>query len=156
MRRAIETAEIVAGPTPFVAEQRSELFEREPGELEGLPVADFVDRFGHTPWQDWGPSLSPGGEDSAAFQNRVGTAMDRLAAESAGRTTWVVCHGWVIRAAAHHFVQGQVGIEPTFTGVANAALCVWTSETAGAPWVLERYNDHAHTAGLGDGSGSFL
>lgn len=156
MRRAVETAEIVAGPTTFVAEQRSELIEREPGEVEGLPVTDFVDRFGHTPWQDWGPALSAGGEDSATFQSRVGTAIDRLAGETAGRTTWVVCHGWVIRAAAHHFVNGELGAEPAFSGVANAALCVWTSPAPGARWILERYNDHSHTTTLGNGTGSFL
>ena len=91
-----------------------------------------------------------------AIQNRVGTAIDRLSLETVGRTTWVVCHGWVIRATAHHFVQGEPSTEPSFTGVANAALCVWTSPGPGSPWLLERYNDHSHTTALGDGTGSFL
>lgn len=156
MRRAIETAQIVADPTGFVAEQRRELIEREPGEIEGTTIDDYVERFGARPWDRWEPALSPGGEDAAQFQNRVGTAIDRLMAETVGRTTWVVCHGWVIRATAHHFVGGEPHAVPTFSGVANAALCVWSSPEPDAPWILERYNDHAHTTALGEGTGSFL
>ena len=59
MRRAIETADIVAGPTGFVAEQRAELIERVPGEVEGMTVDTFVENFGHRPWHRWQPALSP-------------------------------------------------------------------------------------------------
>lgn len=156
MRRAIETAAIVAEPTGIMADQRSELIERVPGDVEGMTVDDFVERFGYQPFSTWEPALSPGGEDAHTFQTRVSSALDRLTAETAGRTTWVVCHGWVIRAAAHHFVGGAPSAEPTFMGVVNASLCVWTSPESRAPWVLERYNDHAHVRALGDGTGSFL
>lgn len=156
MRRAIETAAIVAEPTGMHAEQRSELVERIPGEVEGMTVVDFVERFGHRPFSTWQPALSPGGEDSLTFQNRVSTALERLTAETVGTTTWVVCHGWVIRAAAHHFAGGEPAAEPAFTGSANASFSVWTSAEPGAPWLLERYNDHAHMAGLGDATGSFV
>jgi probable phosphoglycerate mutase len=155
MRRAIETAAIVVEPTGLQAEQRSELIERVPGEVEGLLADDFVGRFGYRPFSIWEPALSAGGEDASTFQTRVSTALDRLTVESVGRTTWVVCHGWVIRAAAHHFVGGEPSAEPAFTGVANASLCVWTSPEPGATWMLERYNDHAHVTGLG-GATSFL
>lgn len=156
MRRAVETAEIVAGPTGFVAEQRAELIERVPGEIEGTTAADYMEQFGEAPWASWEPALSPGGETSLAFQNRVSSAMDTLVSETQGRTTWVVCHGWVIGATAHHFAHGEPGAKPSFGGVANAGLCVWTSPSAGQPWVLERYNDHVHTTNLGEGTGSFL
>lgn len=156
MRRAIETAAIVAEPTGMAAEQRSELVERIPGEVEGMTVVDFVDRFGHRPFSTWEPALSPGGEDAHTFQTRVSSALDQLTAETAGRTTWVVCHGWVIRATAHHFAGGDPSAEPAFTGVANASFGVWTSATQGAPWMLERYNDHAHLSTLDQGIGSFL
>lgn len=155
MRRAIETAEIVAGPTGMVAEQRPGLIERVPGEVEGMTVDDYIAEFGSRPWAEWGPALSPGGEDAAAFQNRVSTALNELTEESVGRTTWVVCHGWVIRATAHHFVGGDPSAEPVFGGVANAALCAWTSPAPGADWMLERYNDNAHTSALGLGTGAF-
>ena len=156
MRRAIETAAIVAGPTGMQAEQRSELIERIPGEVEGMTVDDFVATFGHRPFSTWEPALSPGGEDARTFQLRVSAALNRLTHESVGRTTWVVCHGWVIRAAAHHFAGGEPAAEPTFTGSANASFSVWTSPEPGLPWMLERYNDHAHIADLGDGTGSFV
>lgn len=155
MRRAIETAAIVAEPTGMQAEQRSELIERVPGEVEGMTVVDFVEQFGHRPFADWQAAPSPGGEDAHTFQTRVSTALDRLTAESAGKTTWVVCHGWVIRGAAHHFAGGEPSAEPTFGGSVNASFSVWGSPSAGAPWVLERYNDHAHITELGEGTASF-
>ena len=156
MRRAIETAAIVAEPTGLQAEQRSELIERIPGEVEGMTVVDFVAQFGHRPFSTWKPALSPGGEDSFAFQTRVSAALDRLTVESVGKTTWVVCHGWVIRAAAHHFAGGEPAAEPSFTGSVNASLSIWTSPEPGASWMLERYNDHAHVADLVHGTGSFV
>lgn len=155
MRRAIETAEIVAEPTGLVAEQRPGLIERVPGEIEGTTVEDYVSQFGHRPWAEWGPALSPGGEDARAFQHRVSTSITELAEETIGRTTWVVCHGWVIRATAHHFVGGDPDDEPVFGGVANAALCVWRNAGGGSSWELERYNDSAHTSALGEGTGAY-
>lgn len=157
MRRAIETAAIVAEPTGMGAEQRAELMERQPGEVEGMTVVDFVERFGERPYLQWGPAVSAGGEDSITFQSRVAGALDRLAVESQGKTTWVVCHGWVITSTAHHFAGGEVGVEPEFVGPANCALGIWTQDEADAPWRMERYNDHAHTAALQEGAaGSFL
>ena len=82
MRRAVETAEIVAEPTGFVAEQRAELMERQPGEVEGMTVDDYVAKFGRTPYDKWEPALSPGGEDSLTFHRRVNSALDRLAVET--------------------------------------------------------------------------
>lgn len=148
MRRAVETAEIVAEPTGFVAEQRAELMERQPGEIEGMTVVDYVAKFGERPFSEWEPALSPGGETGTGFQGRVASAIDRVTAETTGRTTWVVCHGWVITATAHHLSGGLPTVMPPFVGPANAAFCVWTNEGAGTPWQLERYNDHAHTGGL--------
>lgn len=156
MRRAIETAAIVAEGTGFEPEQRAELMERQPGSIEGTTVTDYIAQFGKRPWSEWAPALSPGGEDAVEFQARVSGALDRLTRESVGRTTWVVCHGWVIRATAHHFLGGAPHQEPAFGGVANAGLSVWTSAEPDAPWLLERYNDHAHTTSLAPGTRSFL
>lgn len=155
MRRAIETAEIIAGPTGLVPEQRAELIEIVVGEAEGMMRDDYLDQYGHGPFASWGPAASPGGEDAFTFQTRVAGALDRLAVESAGTTTWVVCHGFVIRGAAHHFSGGVVTDEPTFGGMANASLSIWAQHESGAPWSLERYNDSAHTAHLDADPASF-
>ena len=160
MRRAVETAAIVAEPTGFVAEQRAELIEREPGEIEGMTVVDYVAKFGARPFTQWEPALSPGGETGTAFRRRVADAIDRvtaeITAETGGRTTWVVCHGWVITATAHHLSGGEPTVMPPFAGPANAAFCVWTNEGGDTPWRLERYNDHAHTASLANGATPFV
>lgn len=157
MRRAIETAAIVAEPTGMVAEQRAELMERQPGEVEGMTAVDFEKQFGHRPYIEWEPATSPGGEDAVTFQSRVAGALDRLAAETQGKTTWVVCHGWVITSTAHHFAGGEAGVEPDFIGPANCAFGIWIQDEPGGRWRMERYNDHAHTASLiREASGSFL
>lgn len=155
MRRAIETAEIVAEPTGMVAEQRAELIEIVVGEAEGMVVEDYVAKYGRRPYETWGPAASPGGEDAVTFQTRVAGAVDRLAAETVGRTTWVVCHGFVIRGTAHHFSGGELAASPAYGGMANASLSIWAQHQADAPWILERYNDSAHTSHLNDDPESY-
>jgi len=156
MRRAIETAEIVAEPTGLIAEQRAELIERIPGDVEGMTVDDYVAQHGTWPGMNWGPAMSPGGEDGVTFMTRVGSALDRVASESIGRTTWVVCHGFVIRGAAHHFARGDHGAEPPYGGLANASVSVWQQAEASPTWRLECYNDRAHTLELDWGTDSFV
>lgn len=156
MRRAVETAQIVAEPTGMTPEQRAELIEIVVGEAEGMLAADYVALHGRRPFSEWGPAVSPGGEDAMSFQNRVSGAVERLAGETVGRTTWVVCHGFVIRGTAHHFSGGEPASLPVFGGMANASLSVWAQYEPDAAWTLERYNDRAHTAQLEDQPASYF
>ena len=100
MRRAVHTAEIAAEPTGLPVEQFADLMERTSGEAEGLTIAEYTEKYGKAPWTDWSNPLSPGGESGTEFFTRVTSAIDRVADEGRGRTTWVVCHGGVIMVTA--------------------------------------------------------
>ena len=111
MRRAVETAEIIATPTGLVPEQRAELMERTPGEAEGLTSAQYTEQYGRAPWSNWAEPISPGGESGDDFTQRVLTATDRAVADHRGKTVWVVCHGGVIMVSAMQRWPGASAVD---------------------------------------------
>lgn len=153
MRRAVHTAEIAAEPTGLPVEQFADLMERTSGEAEGLTIAEYTERYGKPPWTDWVNPLSPGGESGSEFGARVTAAIDRVAAEGRGRTTWVVCHGGVIMATAIGRWPG--GSADSMTDLStiplaspmNSSINEWTVEQHGG-WRLVRFNDHTHLVGV--------
>lgn len=152
MRRAVETAEIVAEPFGMTPEQHADLIERTSGEAEGMTIAEYTETYGVPPWTDWEHPLSPGGESGAEFAERVNTALDRVVADHAGRTVWVVCHGGVIMVTAAVRWPGETVLKvPPAVSPQNTSISEWliTGTGADAVWRLGRYNDHAHLVGLG-------
>ncbi|MEL6893419.1 MAG: histidine phosphatase family protein [Actinomycetota bacterium] len=152
MRRAVHTAEIVAEPYGIVPEQHADLIERTSGEAEGLTIAEYTEKYGVAPWSDWENPLSPGGESGLEFAQRVNTALDRVVAEHAGRTVWVVCHGGVIMVTAAVRWPGETVLKvPPAVSPQNTSVSEWLITGTGddAVWRLGRYNDHAHLVGLG-------
>lgn len=149
MRRAVETAEIIATPTGLVPEQRPELIERTSGEAEGLTVQEYEARYGKTPWTDWAEPLSPGGESGHDFSVRVVAATDRVVAEHRGKTIWVVCHGGVIMiSAVHRWPGGGVDLRSLpAASPANTSINEWLIDPDDR-WCLSRYNDHTHLVAL--------
>lgn len=153
MPRAVHTAEIAAEPTGLPVEQFADLMERTSGEAEGLTIEEYTERYGKPPWTDWANPLSPGGESGAEFSARVRAAMDRVAAEGEGRTTWVVCHGGVIMATAVGRWPGSEmsGLTDLSTiplaSPVNSSISEWTVNPDGG-WRMVRYNDHTHLVGV--------
>lgn len=156
MRRAVETARIVAEPTGLVPEQFADLIERTSGEAEGLTIDEYTDRYGQRPWADWAEPLSAGGESGLEFSVRVRDALDRVASERPGGTTWVVCHGGVIMSTS---VGRWPGDDPgtrlhlrsvPVASPANSSISEWTIDPTGA-WTMARYNDHTHLVGVFEG-----
>lgn len=156
MRRAVETAHIVAQPTGLVPEQFADLIERTSGEAEGMTIDEYTDRYGQRPWADWAEPLSAGGESGLDFSVRVRDALDRVASERPGGTTWVVCHGGVIMSTSVGRWPGDdQGSRLNLRSVpvaspANSSISEWTIDAAGA-WTLARYNDHTHLVGVFEG-----
>lgn len=154
MRRAVETADIVAAPTGVAPEQFADLMERTSGEAEGMTIDEYVERYGQRPWADWEQPLSAGGESGVEFSVRVRDALDRVASEAPGRTTWVVCHGGVIMSTSvGRWPTGDTA--PTMRHVpvaspANSSISEWHIDEAGA-WTMARFNDHTHLVGVSDG-----
>jgi probable phosphoglycerate mutase len=156
MRRAVHTAEITAGPTGLPVEQFADLMERTSGEAEGLTIAEYTEKYGKPPWTDWSNPLSPGGESGHDFSMRVTSAIDRVAEEGRGRTTWVVCHGGVIMVTAIGRWAGGVTAGPSdlttipLASPMNSSISEWTVEPTGG-WRMVRYNDHTHLVGVSSG-----
>ena len=156
MRRAVHTAEIAAEPTGLAPEQFADLMERTSGEAEGLNIAEYTEKYGKAPWTDWENPLSPGGESGAEFSARVNTALDRVAGESLGATTWVVCHGGVIMSTAVSRWPGADASDRTnlatipLASPMNSSISEWIIDGSGN-WKMVRYNDHTHLVGVSAG-----
>jgi len=156
MRRAVHTAEIVAGPTGQEVEQFADLMERTSGEAEGLTIAEYTEKYGKAPWTDWENPLSPGGESGADFTARVTTALDRVVSEAWGKTIWVVCHGGVIMATATSRWPGAGADEPVtlstipLSSPMNTSVSEWVVDRDDN-WKMARYNDHTHLVGVSSG-----
>jgi probable phosphoglycerate mutase len=158
--RAIQTAEIIAPALGGLdAEQRCELCEIHPGEADGLTWEEFGARYRPEGLASGNPfsAMAPDGESWGSFFVRVGEALLRAAAEHAGQTVVVVCHGGVIEGS--FAALGQLPLRRSFDlRVENTSLTEWSyrpSEgdfgNAGhrlARWRLDRFNDTAHLAGL--------
>ena len=147
--RARETANYIAeafGGMPITVEEG--FGEHDPGEdCDGMSMADFVERYGTTSWSEdpFGVTF-PGGETVAAFHFRVGTAVRTLVDSHPDQTIVVVCHGGVIdtvlRQALRTPPTGGFQIHTLNTSITELWLAKPNS------WVLCRYGDTAHLAGL--------
>lgn len=108
LRRAEETAEIVAGPhgVPVVADP--DLREIDIGSWSGLTLAEIEERFPH--------GERPDGETREQHAARVLAAVTRIARVNLGRRILLVTHGGTMRA-----LHGHLTDEPVHP-VANCAV----------------------------------
>ena len=146
MRRAMETAQIVAGDLDLEVEAHEDLSERLPGECEGMTLEEYFEKYGRHAWADWDIAMSPGGETNDEFVARVDRIVQRIAEEHRGRTVWIVCHGGIIMSTAALFMTRDRPL-PRFQNPANASVSEWRRGWNGdldGPWLLHRYNDHGH------------
>ncbi len=142
--RARETAREVTAGTGLEPEFVPELREVALGEWEGLKRDEIVARY-PTEWERWsaGPNwdIVPGGEGAAAFEARVGSALDRLVNKHRTGSIVIVTHGGVIQVALLRIVgRASTGLFP-FT-IENTSLTV----LQGSPdrLVVGRVNDTCH------------
>lgn len=145
--RAIETAEAIETALGRPVEIDSGFGEHDPGpELDGMPFAEYVDRFGVPDWDgDPHHELFPGGETTAAFHLRVGAALSALVRSAAHQTIVVSCHGGTIDAVFRALLRmPTTGAFELHTR--NTSITEFVRVPTG--WQLTRYNDTAHLNGL--------
>ncbi len=94
LRRAFETAEIVAEAKGLVVVPDPHLREMDVGSWTGLTRAQIQERFPGATHHD--------GESREAFDSRVVTVVHRLAASHDGGCVVAVTHGGVVRALQRH------------------------------------------------------
>lgn len=147
--RAYETATIIGSVLDAdLAERDPELVEQRPGAADGVSFADFAKKFDAFDLREFPDRpLAPGGESLNQFRDRVITAFARIEKRFAGCTVMIVCHGGVIDITFREYLG--VGLEAPFD--------LWTLNTSitefvsgDKQWMLRRYNDAAHLAGLPD------
>lgn len=149
--RAVETAEIIAPALGDMAVERDEeLCELHPGEADGITWEEFREKY---TWPSgWDTSfyrpIAPGAESWALFSARVGGVLTRLAADHAGQTIVVSCHGGVIENSFR--ALGQLPLTaPFLVRIENTSITEWERPAGDERrWTLARFNDAAHLTGL--------
>jgi broad specificity phosphatase PhoE len=148
--RAIETAAIVApGLRGMAAVSNCDLCELHPGEADGLTWTEFVDRYGGPNWEtDPDAVLAPGGESWTGFVHRVSSVLTEMAARHHGELVVIFCHGGVVEASMEALLPVAPGRGRLKLRTAHTSLTEWEKGPGG--WLLLRYNDAAHLAGVKD------
>ena len=104
------TAEAIfaAGYPRTEPEVEPDLIEQSLGEWQGLPHAELPARLTlpqHAFWPLGGHERPPGGETLVEVIERVGAALEQLAAQHQGEDVVIVSHGGAIRAAVAHCLR---------------------------------------------------
>jgi alpha-ribazole phosphatase len=110
LSRTRRTAEAIfaAGYPRTEPEVEPELIEQSLGEWQGLPHAELPARLTlpkHAFWPLGGHERPPGGETLVEVIERVGAALERLAAQHQHSDVVIVSHGGAIRAAVAHCLR---------------------------------------------------
>jgi probable phosphoglycerate mutase len=141
--RAIETGEMlrVAMPkslTPIADEAFNEI---SVGEGDGLPWAQYVERYGAPDWDlDPNALTAPGGESLTGFFERCRAAIERLVDTHHETLVVVVCHGGFIEQA----MKIYQGVGPEIRLRPRIENCSMTEIEFRDGWRrLLRYNDRA-------------
>ena len=144
LKRAAETAQLVGQAVGVEPTPMAELREIYLGQWEGLRTEDLAARFPDA-WARWTAEpdwdLVPGGEGAAAFEVRVGRALDALFRRHANGDVLVVTHGGVIQIALHHVV-GRPGRGIFPFRIQNASVSVL--EKRNGRMVVSGVNDIGH------------
>jgi broad specificity phosphatase PhoE len=145
LKRALQTAQIIAKRLGVSVTRWKEWRERSFGDWEGRNIEQILSKYrlGKQVRVDPFMAFDPkGGESMPVFEKRVTHALERVEKEHAGKTMVIVTHGGPVRIAAciatgipakKYFLLGRPG---------NTAVTVIQSQ-GGTRW-LESYNDTAH------------
>ena len=147
LRRAVETAEIIAEALGIIPQHLPAAREWNVGDLDGLPAAalrDAIERSGLSA-AEFAP---PGGESLSELQARAARALDDLAREAAEEPrssererTLLVSHGDFIRMAIGAAASMPID-EATAIALRNTSL---TELVLGeGSWRVERIGDASH------------
>lgn len=162
MARARETASILA-PAVGAGDPIADctLCELHPGAADGLTWAEIEQRWPTRHGDGFDPDAITidGAETWAAMRGRVRGALDRLAADHAGRTVVVACHGGVVAQAVQHHLGIAADLDPVAaaevawlvadnTSITELVLDPAATGWRAGRWGLVRFNDAAHLRGL--------
>ena len=144
LKRALQTAEIIASVIGQVPSPDKALREIFLGEWEGLTTEEIAERYPQQ-WAAWVDEpnwdVVPGGEGAAKFDARVAAAIDAVMQRHQHGRVLVVTHGGVIQVALHRVVgRASRGLFPF--RIQNASISL--IEKRDGRMVIGGVNDIAH------------
>lgn len=112
LRRAAETAEIIARPHSLPVRLVADLRELDQGELEGLSVEEMRSNYREF-WAAWSRDPAgvriPGGETMAELAERVWGAVSGIVQQHPGETVVVVTHGFALLTVVARALDLELG-----------------------------------------------
>lgn len=147
LKRAAETATILAEPHGLGPTLFEDLRERSGGTLEGLTGAELIARDPELLNRiRQGYESPPGGESNADLKRRAVPALERIVASHRGESVAVVTHGGTLRVLIGHLLQMPPGRWPSLAVSGNTGLSEIHFEQDLPRLVL--LNDTCHLDGL--------
>jgi broad specificity phosphatase PhoE len=145
LKRARQTAEILAVALHLPVEFDSNWMERDVGQLSGLSVEDAAERFPRPVFIDPYQSIGGNGESRWESYLRAGRAVQDLLRRSPGRYL-VVSHGGILNMVLYAIlgIVPQANFQGARFRFRNTSFAVLQYDPSNHTWLLERLNDHAH------------
>ena len=149
VRRARQTAEIIAPALGLSILFDDEVQELRDGVAEGMTIEEYRAKFGEVNFRETPFSQRvPEGENSGQFVLCAATALDRIIREYEGKTIVIVCHGGVIGVSFLYFLgTGSLQYPQAGFDTNNTSITHWARRTSSgrpARWRLKCYNDDMH------------
>jgi len=154
MRRAKETAEIIAPALDIPIIFDDDIQEWRDNEPEGVSEKEYSERFNAVEFaQKPFHQMAPYAETWAQFMLRTCTALNRITNEYAGKTIVIVCHGGIVDGSfLFFFGLSSLQFPRAFFSTHNTSITHWFKEPdewyerlhLPVSWILERYNDVMH------------
>ena len=150
MRRAIDSAAIVAKPHGITPVARPDLREIDHGHWEGVPHKEVEEKFAaeYAAWSaDPLNTTIPGGESGRDVLNRARAAMEQIVRQHAGRTVLIVSH----KATNRLLLADFLGFDPRRyrDRLAQDLACLNTILFRGAAGAqVQLMNDTSHYAAI--------
>jgi broad specificity phosphatase PhoE len=146
LKRAAETARVIAAPHGLVIEPEPALMEYDVGRVSGLTGAQIRERHPEvlSAYARGERPRFPGEEGRVAFVRRITAALNQLRGQD--ETIAAVVHGGVISALCAQLL-GLDATRPAVFQVANCSLTEVVTDRRGQ-LVLVRHNDVCHLHGL--------
>lgn len=145
LRRASDTGSMIAERHGLEVRADPRLRECEFGEWEGLTVTQIRERYTeiYKRYQvDSVNQRAPRGERLESLVERVGQAIDDIAARHPNDTVVVAAHGGTVHAAICHMIRASLY---TFRKIRidNCSITTFSLDSDGR-WILEAMNDICH------------
>lgn len=144
LKRAVRTAEIVAGPHSLLVQRLEDLGEMRIGSWEGMFAGEIAAKYPHL-WKVWRTNprdfQMPGGESLATVRERAVRAFGRIMEGSEGRMVLAVTHDVIVKLLVAYCLDVSTDIYRRLE-VSNASLTV--IEYAGDKHRLRVLNDTGH------------